>query len=165
MVVFASYATDERGKVAAIAPGGKTKIGVKVPGASAGNFKSLSLRLDAPDVLTPVVAAVDGWRNNPFFTPKSKAEIEEDRLEKEAKVRVSLHVQAMLGGIWLVNPQDKEILDGASVGENFTAGFIFSATNRLNNLSGGGIRGSIEAGARFAGTARDCAWLHRRLRL
>jgi hypothetical protein len=32
------------------------------------------------------------------------------------------------------------------LGENFTAGFIFSATNRLNNLSGEGIRGSLEAG-------------------
>jgi opacity protein-like surface antigen len=126
MVVFERWATDEKGEVALIPPGGQTRVGVRVPGASAGDFQSLSLQLDAPDVLQPVVAAVDEWRNNPFFTPKSKAEIEEEKLEKAAKGRVSLHVQAMVGGIWLANPQDDADLDPTSVkglGARVTYGF------------------------------------------
>jgi hypothetical protein len=77
--------------------------------------------MDVPGALGTVAAAVDEWGRNPFMVPKSRAQIEEERLEKEekareraAKGRGSLHVQAMFGGIWLANPQDKD-LDATSV--------------------------------------------------
>jgi hypothetical protein len=148
LVAVGSPAQPEEGIIAWIPPGKRARMVIAIPDAARGRFTSMQIHISEPHGLNAVMGEAEHWYEwSPLFKPATPEQMEEKRREEEARGRVSVHLQAIVGAIWLTDGMGGSQPDAATL-----TGLGVRGTYSVNRLFAfeAGVMGAKTGEASFA---------------